>query len=89
MENMLAAVRGEAEVSFASLRGVRESWSLDEAPDMGREVTTTHQQWRRRQVLFWSKPLMTDKLCLLTPSSLFSALAGDGSEVPCTPHNME
>ena len=63
MEDVLAAGRGEAELSFASLRGVRESWSLDEAPDVGREVTTTRQQWRHRQVVFWSKPLMTDKLC--------------------------
>lgn len=63
METMLAAGRGEVELSFASLRRVGESWSLGEAPDLGREVTTTRQEWRHQQVLFWSKPLMIDKVC--------------------------
>lgn len=63
MENMLAAGRGEAGLSFADLREVMESWSLDEAPDVGREVTTNCQPWRHRQVLVCSKLLMIDKLC--------------------------
>lgn len=62
MENTLVAGRGEAELSFTSLQGVRGSWSLDEAPEVDREVTTIHQRRRHRQALFWSKPLTIDKV---------------------------
>lgn len=52
MENMLSAGRGEAELSFVSPRGVKESWSPHEALDMGREVTMSHQQQRQTKFCF-------------------------------------